>query len=96
MERKLFGSQGIVALLVSAPSSDCPLARAQEHPQIPFWATCLLQCLLKSVQWLFGFSPLAFYEEIQRTLSHVLSVCLFWGLSHQMRWQSAAFPGVPC
>lgn len=39
---------------------------------------------------------LAFYEEIQRTLSFVLSVCLFWGLSHQMRWQSAALPGVPC
>lgn len=31
MEGKLFSSQGTLALLVSAPSSKCPLARAQEH-----------------------------------------------------------------
>lgn len=64
LETKPLGSQEVLTLLVSTPSSDCPPARALEHMQLSFWATFLLQCLLKSVQWLFGFSPLSFYEEI--------------------------------
>lgn len=62
-ETKLPGSQEVLTLLVSTPSSACPLARAREHTQLSFWATFLLQCLLKSVEWLFGFSPLPFMKR---------------------------------
>lgn len=88
---KLRGSQEVVTLLVLCPSC----AKGTGHTQLSFRATFLLRCLLKSLQWLFGFSPLSFYEEIWRASSRVfwviLNGCLFRGLSGQMSWQSVAF-----
>lgn len=64
VEMEPLGWEEVLTLLVPAPSSACPLPRAQQHMRLSFRATFLLQCLLKSIQWLFGFSPLSFYEEI--------------------------------
>lgn len=65
IETKPLGSEEVLTLVLSAPSSDCPLARAQECTQIVLLGYFSFAMFIEiHVMALWLFSPLSFYEEI--------------------------------